>query len=87
VVVRLEEDRFIVSDTGIGIHSADAERIFQLHYRGEASTGEGVGLSLVKRICDRFDWTISVSGQEGRGTTVEVRFVKGLAQGKSLEVR
>jgi hypothetical protein len=31
-------------------------RVFERHYRGPESTGAGIGLSLVKRICDRLGW-------------------------------
>lgn len=76
VTIRLETGRLIVKDTGIGIRSEDADRIFHLHYRGESSTGEGIGLSLVKRICDRFDWSISITSKEGEGTVAEIGFAK-----------
>jgi signal transduction histidine kinase len=76
IIVRLEAERFSVQDTGIGIHNAEIDRVFELHYRGSSSTGEGVGLSLVKRICDRFDWSISISSQEGEGTLAQVQFSK-----------
>lgn len=77
VTVRLETKRLIVRDTGIGIRSEDADRIFNLRYRGESSTGEGIGLSLVKRICDRFGWTISITSKEGEGTVAEIGFAGG----------
>jgi signal transduction histidine kinase len=79
VTATLEAKRLIVRDTGIGIRSEDADRIFNLGHRGENSTGEGIGLSLVKRICDRFGWTISITSKEGEGTVAEVGFVKEMA--------
>jgi signal transduction histidine kinase len=77
VTVRLEADRFIVEDTGIGIRDADMDHIFEYQQRGESSTGEGIGLTLVKRICDRFAWSIRISSQEGYGTRAEIRFAAG----------
>jgi signal transduction histidine kinase len=74
VTARLETRRLIVRDTGIGIRSEDADRIFDLRHRGEHSTGEGIGLSLVKRICDRFGWSISITSKEGEGTVAEIGF-------------
>lgn len=77
VVVRLEADSFAIEDTGIGIGEADMTHIFQYQQRGENSKGEGIGLTLVKRICDRFGWGIRISSREGEGTRAEVRFANG----------
>jgi signal transduction histidine kinase len=74
VKIRLESNRFIVSDTGIGIHDDELNKIFLPHYRGETSSGAGVGLSLVKRICDRYHWRIKFLSQKTQGTTAEVVF-------------
>ena len=76
VKIVLESDRLIVKDTGIGIRNEDKDNIFLPHYRGEASTGAGIGLSLVKRICDRNNWFISIRGREEKGTIAEVVFLQ-----------
>jgi len=34
----------------------------------------GIGLSLVKRICDRYGWRVRLESGEGHGTTVTVDF-------------
>ena len=34
-----------------------------------------MGLSLVKRICDRFGWSVDVASERGRGTTVCIDFL------------
>ncbi len=36
--------------------------------------GAGIGLSMVKRICDRYGWQIKLESQEHEGTTVTVSF-------------
>jgi len=74
VAVRLCADRLIVSDTGIGISSEEIGRVFQRYYRGAASSGAGIGLSLVKRICDRQHWEIALESRAGGGTTATLRF-------------
>jgi signal transduction histidine kinase len=38
------------------------------------SEGAGIGLSLVKRICDRYGWRVRLESGEGHGTTVTVDF-------------
>jgi signal transduction histidine kinase len=39
-----------------------------------ASEGAGIGLSLVKRICDRYGWQVRLESSEQQGTTVKVSF-------------
>jgi len=74
VTVRVEAVRVVVTDTGRGIVAEDMERIFQRHYKGAASQGAGIGLSLVKRICDRYGWEIGIASRTGEGTVAELRF-------------
>lgn len=72
--VRLLSDRIEVTDTGRGIDSEEMGRVFQRYYRGPESTGSGIGLSLVKRICDRHGWAIELESRVGGGTTAVLRF-------------
>ncbi len=74
VLVRLEADRLLVEDTGVGMHSEELAHALDRFYKGSSSAGAGVGLSLVKRICDRYGWRISLQSQEGQGTTAQVDF-------------
>lgn len=74
VNVRLCADRLIVADTGIGISSEEIGRVFQRYYRGASSGGAGIGLSLVKRICDRQHWEIALENRAGGGATATLRF-------------
>jgi signal transduction histidine kinase len=72
--VRLGADRFEVSDTGMGIRAEEIGRVFQRYYKGAASQGSGIGLSLVKRICDRCGWSIAIESREGQGTSATLIF-------------
>jgi signal transduction histidine kinase len=74
VLVRLEAERLIVQDTGVGMRPEELARALERYYKGASSAGAGVGLSLVKRICDRYGWRISLDSQEGQGTTAEIDF-------------
>jgi len=74
VAVRLCADRLIVADTGVGISNEEIGRVFQRYYRGASSSGAGIGLSLVKRICDRQHWEIALESRAGGGTTAILRF-------------
>ncbi|MBU1424491.1 MAG: HAMP domain-containing histidine kinase [Gammaproteobacteria bacterium] len=74
VTFRLEATRLVVRDTGVGMRPEELARALERYYKGASSAGAGVGLSLVKRICDRYGWRISLESQEGRGTMAEIDF-------------
>lgn len=66
VRLRLAGNGLTVDDRGAGIAPQDLSRIFERHYRGAESRGLGLGLYLVKRMCDRLGWTVeAVSGANG----------------------
>src|SRR6266446_471745 len=59
-----------VKDTGIGISSEDAPRIWNRLYRGDQSRsqrGLGLGLSLVKAVVQAHNGSIEVSSEPGSG--------------------
>jgi signal transduction histidine kinase len=68
IEVALGGGRLTVRDRGPGIAPAELSRIFERGYRGEQSSGLGLGLSLVRRICDRLGWTVQVSSAASEGT-------------------
>ena len=74
ILLRLEADRLIVRDTGVGMRPDELAHALECYYKGASSTGAGVGLSLVKRICERYDWYILLDSQEGQGTTAKIIF-------------
>ncbi|MDZ7595805.1 MAG: ATP-binding protein [Thiobacillus sp.] len=39
-----------------------------------ATEGTAIGLTLVKRICDRYGWQVRLESSEQQGTTVKVGF-------------
>ena len=50
-------------------------RAQERHFKGSSSAGAGIGLSLVRRICDRYDWQLSIESAVGQGTTVTINFL------------
>ncbi len=85
VAVTLTDSSVIVSDTGIGMSGEQIERIFQPYFRAETSApdkstnkarkGYGVGLTIVKRLCIRFNWVLDVKSEMGKGTSITVKFL------------
>jgi signal transduction histidine kinase len=66
---------FEVSDTGLGIESAELERIFDRYYQtgdGKRVAGSGLGLAIAKEIVTQHGGTITASSAEGKGTTFRV---------------
>jgi len=79
VKVSILEKSVVVEDTGIGMTEEQIKKIFQPYYRAnqEGKTnrkGYGVGLTIVKRLSNRFDWLVNVESQVDKGTRVEVVF-------------
>lgn len=65
-----------VKDEGIGMDKDELERVFDRFYRGKGTNeeGYGIGLSLVKQICDLYRIVIQVVSEKGKGTTVTLQF-------------
>lgn len=64
-----------VADTGIGMDEETQRNIFNKFYQGDKSrttAGNGLGLSIVKKIVDMQQGTISVQSAPGQGSTFVV---------------
>lgn len=72
VTVTLTATELSVCDTGIGISPDDLSKIFERRYRGPHSRGLGLGLYLVRRICERLGWTVQAESVTGTGTCFRI---------------
>lgn len=70
--ILLDGTDFIISDTGRGIDPELFRHLFEPHLPG--ATGSGIGLSLVKRICERYQWQLAVERTGQSGTLIRLRF-------------
>jgi PAS domain S-box-containing protein len=61
-----------VTDNGIGIPKDSVGKVFMMFKRLDDRSGDGLGLSLVKKQIDRLDGTIVLASVEGEGTTLTV---------------
>lgn len=78
VEIVIESNRVSVKDTGVGMSESDLERMFEPFYRGHdrSNEGYGLGMAIVRRLCDRFGWTLEADSELGVGTEIRVIFAK-----------
>ena len=75
VRIDFDERRLRISDTGRGISNNHLPRVFERHFRGDAMhEGAGIGLAIVKRICEQHGWRIEVESQPTAGSAFSVIF-------------
>lgn len=71
--------KFSVADTGVGIAEENLGRIFDRFFTVDKSHsgvggGFGLGLAVVKKLCNKENWKITVESELGSGTTFTVDF-------------
>lgn len=81
VRVILEPGRLIVEDTGVGLEGVNPARIFERGYRSDSSRGSGLGLDLIRRICERVGWQASAHQRPEGGSRFEVVFDAHVSNG------
>jgi len=69
-----------ISDTGIGIHDDDIERVFDRFYRADRSrtrltdvSGTGLGLAICKAVVESHGGTIHCNSRPGQGTVFMIQ--------------
>ena len=71
----IKEGTFTIQDEGIGIEEVKQKEIFKKFKRGtEYSGGFGVGLSIVKSICDEYGIVIELDSVPDEGTEFRLSF-------------
>lgn len=73
----IEASRILIEDTGPGLSTEDAERLFERGYRGSSVgnvTGGGIGLSIVRRLCELYGWNVSIAPREQGGAVAILQF-------------
>jgi signal transduction histidine kinase len=78
VTIIVTPDFLEVSDTGVGIDDGQLETVTKAHVKGEESSGFGLGLNIVERLCTRFGWDIDIASPPGEGTRVRILYKSGI---------
>jgi len=82
MVIRTRSDgdraRFEISDTGAGLTPEERDRLFTPYYTTKQH-GTGLGLAVVQSVVSDHHGTISVTGEQGRGTTFTILLPKEAA--------
>ncbi len=77
VSVSIEPGRLVIEDTGIGMSPEQLSRAYEPFVRGDRTRGgHGVGLTIVRRLSDRFGWPVDIDSEVGVGTRVTVGFAQ-----------
>ncbi|WP_317236299.1 MULTISPECIES: HAMP domain-containing sensor histidine kinase [Flavobacterium] len=71
----------VINDSGIGIDETDLDKIYNSFYRANTTShpeikGTGIGLSIVKRLCDLLNIKIAISSKKNIGTSIILTFIK-----------
>lgn len=79
ITARIKENSVVIEDTGVGMSAQQLEKIFKPFYRAQSSQrrkrqGYGVGLAIVNRLCNQFNWQLEVASEPDQGTSVEITF-------------
>jgi two-component system OmpR family sensor kinase len=75
IKIVLTQEYLSVEDKGVGIAKEKLDEIFKLYSReSNIAGGFGVGLNIVKQICNEFDINVQVESQLEKGSTFTLLF-------------
>lgn len=70
--ISVKQDHMSISDTGCGFNEDTLSQIGQPYLDSEK--GFGLGLSIVKRICQQFSWSLQISSTPDKGSCICINF-------------
>jgi signal transduction histidine kinase len=76
VTVYLRRGSIAVADTGVGMTPDELARVFEPFYRAgdRKKDGQGIGLSIVQRLSQRYGWPVRLESEAGKGTVATISF-------------
>ena len=80
IEISVSADSVRVSDSGVGMTESEVKAAFEPFFRSEKarekSSGHGLGLAIVRRLVDQYNWSVDVNSEPDVGTEVIVRFLR-----------
>ena len=73
VFITMEGQHLVIRDTGKGIKNPS--KVFNRYYK-EQDRGIGIGLHIVKKLCDELHIPLNIKSEEEKGTTIILNFSK-----------
>jgi signal transduction histidine kinase len=80
IKISLQKRVLKIEDSGIGIINID--KIFERYYK-ESDRGFGIGLHVVKKLCDELDIRVTAKSQQQKGTIFSLDFNRLIEEKKS----
>jgi len=76
VRVSVRSDSVSIEDSGLGMSTEELARAFDPFYRGgdQRREGQGIGLSIVRRLSERYGWPVKLESKAGVGTVATISF-------------
>lgn len=79
-----EELSILFRDEGIGMSEQEIENLFEVYYRADNNIqGLGLGMSIVKEICDDYHIDVKIQSIKREGSTFIYKFPKNMVSKKS----
>ncbi len=77
IYITLTPREFVIRDEGIGIDKKDLEFITHRFFRANKDKGGfGLGLAIVRKICEYYGFELRIESKKNRGTKVTIRWRK-----------
>ncbi len=75
--IYLDENKFIVEDSGIGINKKDLDKITNRYLRVNSSEGGfGIGLNIVNMVINEYSFKLDITSKINKGTKVTILWQK-----------
>ncbi len=77
ISITINDSKVTVKDSGIGVEKEHLQNLFKRYYRANSYEGGfGIGLDIVKQICDKYDIDIQIYSTLNVGTTITLDLTK-----------
>lgn len=73
ITLGCHENSFVIRDSGGGISPEIKQQVLQSGVKGETSVGLGMGLSIVRRLCEKLNFDLVIN-TDSQGTEITVHF-------------